>query len=261
MLRVTSAVAVLLLSATVGCNSTKTGIGGKTLPNVPETIDFDRRYLFYMHGMWLERHGLHRPHPRHGLYEYARIVHAFADRDFVVISEARLEEVSKKSYATKVARQARRLLERGVPPEHITVIGHSKGGLMALMVASELAEPKMNFVVMAGCGKRGSTFRGRYVKFLRKRAAEVQGHVLSLYDLTDHVAGTCQEVFDRASNATSEERVFQTGRGHGLFYAPEPIWIDEVVKWAGLRFSPRPSGEAVRSWHSFEPGGPRGALR
>ena len=54
-------------------------------------------------------------------------------------------------YAEKVVGQVEQLLAAGVPPGHITVIGFSKGGMIAVYACSKLARKDVNFVFMACC--------------------------------------------------------------------------------------------------------------
>lgn len=206
---------------------------GQVFTRVPERVDPSQRYMFYLHGAWIERHGLNRPHPRHGRYDYKGILAALSDKGWVVISEARTSDVGFLQYAGEVADQVSYLLRRRVPPENITVMGHSKGGLMSLIAASLLREEKVNFVVLAGCGRPGADFRRYYQRFLATRAPAVKGRILSLYDDQDREAGSCREAFASAARVTTHEVVFRTGRGHGLFFSPEAAWIDEVVRWMG----------------------------
>ena len=208
---------------------------GAAYKGLPDTIGPRHKYLFYMHGAWIEMNGLHKPHPRYGKYEYEKIVRALSDRGFEVISEPRLNRVDMRYYAQKITMQARDLIGSGIAPENITIVGHSKGGIIALLVSSALEEMKVNFVIMAGCGKKETKFRGVYERFLENRAPFLRGRLLSLYDRADRTAGTCQEAFSAASQIYSKEIVFYTGRGHGLFYAPESIWIKEVAIWTGLQ--------------------------
>jgi pimeloyl-ACP methyl ester carboxylesterase len=224
--------ALLSLAVVTGSNSAETPAAGESHADVPKAVDPTRRHLFYLHGAWIEHNGLERPHPRHGRYEYQAIVGTLVERGFVVISEVRKGETDTATYAGKVAAQVRRLLEEGVPPSHITVIGHSKGGSLALIAATELQEETVNFVIMAGCGKRGSGFGRSFERFLEARAARLRGRFLSIYDASDGIAGSCGEAFERAAIAKSREVVLQTGRGHALFWSPKAVWIDEVVEWA-----------------------------
>jgi pimeloyl-ACP methyl ester carboxylesterase len=223
---------MLSLSVVAGSSSTGAGATGDVHSDLPETVDPARRHLFYIHGAWIEQHGLEHPHPRHGRYEYLAIVRALAERGFVVISEARKGDTDGETYAEKVVTQVRLLLERGVPPSQVTVIGHSKGGSIALIAASALQEEELNFVIMAGCGKRGSGFGRSFEGFLEERAARLRGRMLSIYDASDRVAGSCREAFEKAAIVESAELVLHTGRGHALFWSPRAVWVDEVVEWA-----------------------------
>jgi predicted esterase len=135
----------LLLLALAG--SSRAAAAGEIHSDVPEAIDPARRHLLYLHGAWIEQGGLERLHPTHGRYEYQAIVRALEERGFVVISEARQGDTDVEAYAKKVAGQVRRLLEQGVPPSQVAVIGHSKGGMIALLAASELQEEKLNFAI------------------------------------------------------------------------------------------------------------------
>ena len=221
-----------MLSLSIAAGPSSAGAAGEVHSEVPEAVDPARRHLFYLHGAWIEQRGLERSHPQHGRYEYRAIVQALAERGFVVISEARIGATDVEAYAKRVATLVRRLLEKGVPPSQVTVIGHSKGGSIALHAASELQEEKLNFVIMAGCGKPGSGFGRGFERFLDQRAARLRGRILSIYDASDRIAGSCQEAFEKAALTESAEVVLQTGRGHALFWSPKAVWLDEVVKWA-----------------------------
>jgi hypothetical protein len=211
------------------------GAASAAVPTLPEPIDVNARYLFYLHGAWIEEHGLEAAHPEYGRYQYGEITRALGDRGFIVLSEARLHAVDPAVYAQGVARQVTELLGKGVPPRRITVIGHSKGAWMVLLLASALHNPAIQFVVMAGCGKPGTPGRAGYEQFLATGAPSLQGRILSLYDRSDQLMATCAEAFAKASPSRIESReiALDTGRGHGLFYAPDQRWIDPIVAWAG----------------------------
>lgn len=224
-------VGVILLPLALA-GSSRAAAAGEIHPDLPEAVDPARRHLLYLHGAWIEQGGLELLHPTHGRYEYQAIVRALEESGFVVISEVRKGETDAEAYAKKVASQVRRLLEQGVPPSQVTVMGHSKGGMIALLAASELQEEKLNFVILAGCGRRGSAFGRSFERFLEERAARLRGRFLSIYDASDEVAGSCREAFERAAVAESAEVVLETGLGHALFWSSRAVWIDEAVEWA-----------------------------
>jgi hypothetical protein len=194
--------------------------------DVPAAIDVNARYLFHMHGTVVEESGPYGRN-RHGQYYYHETVAALAERGFIVISEVRPRS-DVVPYATKVARQVARLRGAGVPADHITVSGVSKGGFMTLLTVFAIRDPGMRFVILAGCLRDGN--------FSRAIAAiggpPPQGRVLSLYDYADPDIGSCASSFPPTPGLAFEEVVLQTGRGHGLFFSPDPVWVDRVVAWA-----------------------------
>lgn len=94
---------------------------GSVNGDVPAAIDPGARYLFYMHGIAIERGG-----QRARAYDYSGVLEALSMRGFVVIGERR-NPVKSGEYAEKIAGQVRTLLAAGVPAAKITVAGHSKG--------------------------------------------------------------------------------------------------------------------------------------
>ena len=222
--------AFLVLLSSTACLAGQPSV----LSEPPQNPKKEQRFLFYMHGAWIERAGLYEPHPKYGIYEYGKIVKAFSEKGFTVISEVRTKRVNPEAYSRKIVGQINELLQKGVPPENITVTGHSKGGHMALLVATILSQPKVNFVIMAGGGRKGTRFGDEFQRFVNRRAATLQGRILCLYDKSDQISGSCKEAFDRADKRTlkSREIVFHTGRDHGLFYKPDSIWVDQVIEWS-----------------------------
>jgi pimeloyl-ACP methyl ester carboxylesterase len=212
--------------------------GGEIYPDVPDQADPARKYIVFLHGAWIELQGLKEKNPRHGRYQFTEIVSALADKGFAVISEARLQWVEPEEYAEKVAGQVRRLIEMGVPAENVTVVGHSKGGKITLIAAGKVRNDGVNYVVLAGCGKTGTASEKGFRTFVQNDAAKMQGRILSIYDTSDQVAGSCREAFDAATGLRNHEITLETGKGHGLFYTPTPEWIDEVVRWANHDLEP-----------------------
>jgi hypothetical protein len=190
---------------------------------VPAAIDPRARYLIYLHGRILELQGRQATSPDFGRYEYDEILRALAGKGLVVISELRGKDTTP-AYAKKVAGQVRRLLAAGVPPGHVTVAGFSKGGLLARATAAELADPALNFVFMAACGPRAPD---------SGRTGTLKGRILSLYDESDEMAGSCGSLF--APEMETKEVKLATGLRHGVFFRPRKDWVDLVADWARAR--------------------------
>lgn len=195
---------------------------------VPTTIDPAARYLFHMHGRAIEVQGPKAKTPW-GNYLYNDVLEAFGDRGFVVISEVRPATTQLEPYATTVAGQIAKLLSAGVPPENITVTGFSKGGAIAVLTTPVIANPRVNFVVMAGCLLAGG---GRTPADLMATGKPPQGRIFSIYDEGDTEAGSCAGEFAGKPGVTFKETVLREGRGHGLFLTPNKVWLDPVIDWA-----------------------------
>ncbi len=193
------------------------------LKDVPQMIDPQARYLFYLHGQIIEDKGLRPEHPRFGVYEYQAILDSLAARGLVVISEARKPGTNVWTYAQKVTAQVEKLIAAGVTPERITVAGHSKGGAIAIMTSSFLKNDRVNFVFLACCGDW----------MLERPDVDLTGRILSIYESSDDWAGSCQKALDKAGDdLITREIALQTGLEHGTFYRPLPEWVEPLVMWA-----------------------------
>jgi hypothetical protein len=198
---------------------------GAIWKEIPDKIDPRAKYLFYMHGMIVENEGIRPTSPRYGVYEYEQILDTLASKGFIVISEARPRGTIPTAYAAKVAGQINALLKAGVSPRHITVVGASRGGAIAIAVSSQLKNRDINYVIMAACGDSDiyKTFR-----------VDLWGNVLSIYDYKDTV-GPCEQFFAKSTGLNRHRQIeVKLGVGHGLLYLPFKEWVDPVVEWANM---------------------------
>lgn len=213
----------LIVCVCLAQDSSPVGVSGQIFAEVPDDIDPSARYLFYLHGRIIEEKGVRPTHPRFGVYEYQKIVERFADLGFVVISEVRPSGADVSTWAGRVGGQVRRLVFSGVPPEHITVVGFSKGGVIAIFASSALADDRLNFVFMGACGP--------WIK--RQPDLVPRGRLLALRESSDELVGSCSELFARSGDGGERREVVSNlGGGHGAYYRPRPEWVGEVVEWA-----------------------------
>jgi hypothetical protein len=206
------------------------GDAGRILERAPASPDPGARYLLYFHGRIIEVQGPEAVSPDFGRYEYRRILQTFADRGFTVVAEVR-DEGAGAEFVESAARQVRGLLDAGVPNDHVTVMGFSKGGFLALGVSAAVASDDVSYVVLAGCGSSP--------EWVARMGPRLRGRFLSLFDRSDRFSPSCEPVFAAAGQVRrKEEQVLDTGLDHGLFYRPRPEWVDRVVQWArGTRAS------------------------
>jgi len=215
---VTALIAFLLSVAALSAEA------GRVEPSPPADPDPNARYMFFMHGGYVEQHGLGRD------YEYEAILRALADKGFVVIGEAR-GPTKFGAYARGIADQVETLLDAGVPAGHITVAGHSKGGFLALMAASFIRRGKIKFGILAACGLDGTPYRRNYLRFFERRAKKIKGRFLVMWEAGDVDTGHCDEAL-AAAGAPHRNLVLKVGGGHQLFYTPRAAWIDPLAAFA-----------------------------
>jgi len=199
------------------------GDGQSIYKGVPDKIEKKAKYLFYLHGRIIEIKGIRPTSEKYGIYEYKKILETLKNKGFFVISEARKKNTNIGSYAQKVVSQVRALLKAGVPPGNITVVGASKGAIIAMQASTLLGNKEINFVFMAGCNDM------IYQRF----DIAFYGNILSIYDEKDEIAGTCQKFFKNSTGINKYKEIkLNVGTGHGILYKPLKEWIDPVVDWA-----------------------------
>jgi len=202
---------------------------GTVEASLPTILDPDGHYLFYLHGRIIETQGRRPTHPEFGIYEYDSILQTFADSGLTVVSEARPPATAISSYAAKIVADVRTLLEAGVPQEHISVVGFSKGGIIAVAVSALLQEPGVRFVLLAAC----SEFVFDVPEY------QVSGWVLSVYEASDEMGVSCEPLLVRSTTTNESEVAIDTGLRHGAFYTPRSEWIRFVIAWSRGRNWPR----------------------
>jgi len=190
---------------------------GQSSYTLPANVDTTAHYFFFFHNYYVEVNG------PHGDCRYFDLLNAFAKEDVIVVSEVRTDIVSSKDYAKKAAQQIQTLLAAGVPPENITISGHSKGGVIALHVSSLLQQPDIKYIILAGCG----------IKPLAQAYPEpstIKGTFLSLYANSDKIAENCNAVLlSSGQGLSSREIILDSPEGHRLFFKPDRIWLEPIT--------------------------------
>lgn len=188
--------------------------------------DGSQYYLFYLHGQIVENQGANAYHQQYGKYEYHQIIETFENAGLTVISEIRPPQTDHRVYAKKVVQQIEELIKSGVPVDKITVLGCSKGSVIAMLVSTLLQNPKLNYVLMVGCNE--------YVE--NTFSPKLCGRVLSIYETTDEIGKSCQSIFNASLCCPGwEELALSTGKGHGLIYQPLPQWTEPAARWAKMQ--------------------------
>ncbi|MGQ4583914.1 hypothetical protein [Lysobacter sp. F60174L2] len=197
-------------------------IAAQGTATLPTTLDPNETHLIYLHGRIVEDLGPRPTDPRFGLYDYAAILEALANRGATVISSQRKPNTNVNEYAGIVVAQVEELIRQGVPPKNIVVVGFSKGGDIAIHVSSFLRRPHVRFVLLAACWPRP-----------REPQLRLTGRVLSIYETSDTLAGdSCEPLTQHSEKPQSfTEMSISTGLSHGAFYTPAKDWMGPVLDW------------------------------
>lgn len=209
----------LLLSATPALAQR-----GSILTDVPAQVRPGARYLIYLHGRIIEEQGPRPTDERFGIYEYQQILDTLAASGAEIIAEQRPRGTDFRAFGAHAANQVRRLVDAGVPPERIAVVGFSKGGAIAMVASALLADPRMTFVFLGACGDW----------VVGRDDVDVRGRILSIYEASDELGTSCEPLFAQASEPGEHREIrIDTGAGHGAFYRPRREWLDPLFAWIG----------------------------
>jgi len=185
----------------------------------------EMKHVFYLHGMIIESKGIHAVSDQFGAYEYTQIVDSLRATGAEVHSEVRTEDTDFDEFCRKVSSQVDELIDQGIPPENITVIGASKGGMMAMNISSINTNP-INYVLLGA----SSSYAEKTFNW------SLHGNILGIYEASDTVADKDYQFWmDRSPEAKHFEQLeLHTGLSHGFLYRPIPEWLNPARKWMGL---------------------------
>jgi pimeloyl-ACP methyl ester carboxylesterase len=191
------------------------------------------RHVIYLHGRIVQEQQSARPESRDfGFYELDRILAAFRNRGFVVSGEIRPKPASASESADRVVEQVRRLLDSGVPPEDITVVGASMGGGIAVLASERLQNPKLRFCVLGVCLSDAAGRAGG------EGGPRPAGRILAIREASDELTKGCvpwSAEGEIQSSLVVREVTVSTGLRHGFLYRPLPEWLEPTVQWIEAR--------------------------
>ncbi|MGH2666392.1 alpha/beta hydrolase [Flavobacterium sp.] len=199
-----------------GCEKSKKETASKTA---------EQNYIFFLHNKFAEENDLNIEHPEYGKVEYAEIIKAFKKDGFVVLSEKRKRNTDTENYAKKIVSQIDSLLKKGIKPNHITVVGTSKGGYIAQYVSTFIANPKLNFVFI-GCYQDTDCENYPEINFC--------GNILTIYEKSDlyGVSAIKRKKTSKLKINKFREIELNTNLKHGFLFKPLKEWIEPTKMWA-----------------------------
>lgn len=188
---------------------------------------FSQNIVIYLHGRIVENQGPYAVDTinGYGAYNYFDIIDALKKRNLVVISAIRQPNTNVTAYAQLVASQIDSLLKKKIKPQNITVIGASKGSIIAMYVSTYVKNKDVNYVFMGACDDE-----------IYSKCSDIQyyGNILSIYEKSDSLnGGSCKKFRDRSKTISRYKEIeLNTGLRHGFMYRPIQEWLDPATKWA-----------------------------
>jgi hypothetical protein len=187
----------------------------------PDSIRASERYVIYSHGMIVEGDDPRPISPKYGQYDFPAIKQSlFSEGGFNLIAFQRPKNAGD-TYAGTLKSWVRRLLDAGVKPSRITLVGFSRGAQLTALASSDLAAVGVNTALLAICEDGEVTQAPGLI---------LGGNLLSIYETSDEL-GTCGQLAARSHLKSFEEVSISTGKKHGAFFQPLPQWIRPLKVW------------------------------
>ncbi len=154
--------------------------------------------------------------------DHAAIVQAFEDQGFEVNTFAYAGE-TRLAYAHRIADEVRALMDKGIAPEEINVVGAGTGSKVATLTSALVGNRHVNYVLLGQCDpamKANYNFR-------------MSGRVLGIHDVADTTSLSCRSLWgDSPKVSERQELVLNSGQGSAVFHAPRADWVQPVTEWA-----------------------------
>ena len=190
----------------------------------PSDIHAGERYVIFSHGLIAEGDDPRPVSPKYGVYDFPRIKDSlFTNGGFNLIAVQRKKGVEFENHVNQLETWVHRLLEAGVKPSRVTLVGFSRGGQITALASGHLASLGINTAILAICTHGDFAVDSG-------PAIILGGNFLSIYETSDEL-GSCAKLADRSHLRSFKEVAISTGKAHGAFFEPRPEWIDPLKAW------------------------------
>ncbi len=189
--------------------------------SVAQSAHADDDLVIYLHNAWYEKHKDGTPHPKFGVY-HLKDIHVALGKGVDFRAPERGPDADPMEAAKDVVALIRAELATGRKPSTVKVVGASKGGVIAMLASTMLAEPDARWVIIGGCSSGP----------LKTFAPKLTGHVLSIYDDSDTIGGPCpdNEVLTAGTTRFKQIRT-ETGLNHGFLFSADAVWVIPAADW------------------------------
>jgi hypothetical protein len=197
------------------------------LATVPDSVDTEKHYLFYIHDDIVNSFDMEPEHPVHGVYDYAGVVNRFATEGFTVISYPRMKGTHPYTFADETREEIRKLLAAGVPASHIAIVGAGTGGGIAILITTKLRDPDLQVVLLATC-------TDPFIAYWKAQNELLSGNVLSIYHPASD-RGPCSDFLEycRSHGVSRYQEIALPEKAKpGFYYLPTTDWMVPAILWA-----------------------------
>src|SRR5258708_22738168 len=169
----------------------------------PDSIHAGERYVIYSHGLIVEGNDPKPVSPKYGQYDFPAIKQSlFKDGGFNLIAYQRPKR-SDDSYADTLKSWVHRLIDAGVAPSRITLVGFSRGAQLTALSSNGLSSAGINTALMAIC-EDGEVSHAS--------GLNLGGNLLSIYETSDELRGSCGKLAAISRLKSCEEVAISTGK-------------------------------------------------
>jgi hypothetical protein len=187
----------------------------------PDKIHAHERYVIYSHGLIVEGDDPKPISPKYGQYDFSAIKQALFNRGGFNLIAYQRPKSSDDSYADTLKSWVHRLIDTGVAPSRITLVGFSRGGQLTALASNGLASEGINTALLAICEDGDVSHAPGLI---------LGGNLLSIYETSDEL-GSCGKLAARSHLKSFNEVAISTGKKHGAFFQPLPEWIGPLKAW------------------------------
>jgi hypothetical protein len=191
---------------------------------IPIKIDKSKKYLFYLHGGIVQEEGINSVSSDWGKYEYAAILDTLKSYGFNILSEARVKGTDEEKYGEFIAKQVDTLLNAGVPPQHIIVVGASQGAAMTIEAAYKLQNSKINYAVLGLCSEY-------MLQYYAKYEDKLPGNFLSIYESSDPHCPCDRLLMNQYCRPGYKQIKLNMGISQGFIFKPYKEWVYPLISW------------------------------
>lgn len=189
-------------------------------------VSKDAAYVFFYHGAIAEGTVENPTSERHGVYDLSGLKQALDSDAYYLVAETREKNANVQAHAQRLADKVSALIEQGVSPSNISIVGFSKGGGIVATAAGLIGNGDIRYALLASCPQDSETVDW----------PPFEGRLLSLYEKGDVWAGSCAFLTQGSPKVDEfKEIALQTGLGHGEFYRPQKRWLEPLVSWVSRK--------------------------